>query len=62
MTENEILSFCNERLAAYKAPKSVEFRETLPKSTVGKLLRRVLADEEREKAASGTRRPRPRSP
>lgn len=46
-TEDEVLSFCKERLAAYKAPKTVEFREDLPKSTVGKLLRRVLADEER---------------
>ncbi len=53
VAETEVLSFCKERLAAYKAPKTVEFRETLPKSTVGKLLRRVLADEERERAATG---------
>ncbi|MDQ3636981.1 MAG: long-chain fatty acid--CoA ligase, partial [Actinomycetota bacterium] len=46
VTEMEIQAFCKERLAPYKAPKAVEFRETLPKSTVGKLLRRVLADEE----------------
>jgi long-chain acyl-CoA synthetase len=46
-SEEEVLAFCKERLAAYKAPKAVEFREELPKSTVGKLLRRVLADEER---------------
>jgi long-chain acyl-CoA synthetase len=46
-TEEEVLAFCKERLAAYKAPKTVEFRDELPKSTVGKLLRRVLADEER---------------
>jgi long-chain acyl-CoA synthetase len=45
-TEEEIVTFCKERLAAYKAPKSVEFREDLPKSAVGKLLRRVLVDEE----------------
>jgi long-chain acyl-CoA synthetase len=32
-------------LAAYKAPKIVEFREDLPKSTVGKILRKVLRDE-----------------
>ena len=50
-TEEEILAFCKERLAPYKAPKTVEFRDELPKSTVGKLLRRVLADEERAKAA-----------
>ena len=47
--EEEIIDFCKERLAAYKVPKSLEFRDELPKSTVGKLLRRVLADEEKEK-------------
>jgi long-chain acyl-CoA synthetase len=46
-TEEEVLDFCRERLAAYKVPKAVEFREELPKSAVGKLLRRVLVDEER---------------
>lgn len=51
-TEEEILAFCRERLAPYKTPKAVEFRDELPKSTVGKLLRRVLADE--EKAATKT--------
>jgi long-chain acyl-CoA synthetase len=51
-TEEGILDFCKERLAPYKVPKSVEFREELPKSTVGKMLRRVLADEEEAKAAS----------
>jgi long-chain acyl-CoA synthetase len=49
-TEEDVLAFCKERLAAYKAPKAVEFREELPKSAVGKLLRRVLVDEERAKA------------
>jgi long-chain acyl-CoA synthetase len=49
-TEEEILAFCKERLAPYKTPKAVEFREDLPKSAVGKLLRRVLVDEERAKA------------
>ena len=53
-TEDEVLAFCKERLATYKAPKSVEFREELPKSTVGKLLRRVLADEERARADAQT--------
>jgi long-chain acyl-CoA synthetase len=51
-TEEEVLAFCKERLAAYKAPKAVEFREELPKSAVGKLLRRVLVDEERAKTES----------
>jgi long-chain acyl-CoA synthetase len=48
-TEEEILAFCKERLAPYKAPRTVEFRDDLPKSAVGKLLRRVLVDEERAK-------------
>jgi long-chain acyl-CoA synthetase len=52
MTEEEILTFCKERLAPYKTPRAVEFRDELPKSTVGKLLRRVLADEEKAKEAT----------
>src|SRR5215218_5001939 len=51
-TEEEIMAFCKERLAAYKAPKAVEFRDDLPKSAVGKLLRRVLIDEERQKTGA----------
>jgi long-chain acyl-CoA synthetase len=51
-TEEDVLAFCKERLAAYKTPKAVEFREELPKSAVGKLLRRVLVDEEQAKATS----------
>ncbi|HSL01003.1 MAG TPA: long-chain fatty acid--CoA ligase [Rubrobacteraceae bacterium] len=54
VTEEELVAFCAERLAPYRVPKAVEFRNTLPKSTVGKLLRRVLADEERERAGVGT--------
>ena len=45
-TEEEIIDFCREKLAAYKVPKRVEFRDELPKSAVGKILRRVLRDEE----------------
>jgi long-chain acyl-CoA synthetase len=52
-TQEEILAFCKERLAAYKAPKSVEFRDELPKSTVGKMLRRVLAEEARAETTGG---------
>src|SRR3712207_5434164 len=51
-TEEDVLAFCKERLAAYKTPKAVEFREELPKSAVGKLLRRVLVDEERAKTGA----------
>ena len=46
MDESEIISFCKKRLAAYKVPKSVEFRKQLPTSAVGKVLRQVLRDEE----------------
>ena len=45
-TAEEIVRFCRERLAAYKVPKGIEFRTELPKSTIGKVLRRVLRDEE----------------
>jgi long-chain acyl-CoA synthetase len=45
-TVDEIRAYCRENLAAYKVPRHVEFRESLPKSTVGKVLRRVLAEEE----------------
>jgi long-chain acyl-CoA synthetase len=48
-TEEEILEFCKENMAGYKRPKIVEFRGTLPVSNVGKILRRVLRDEELEK-------------
>jgi long-chain acyl-CoA synthetase len=54
-TEEDVLAFCKERLAAYKTPKAVEFREELPKSAVGKLLRRVLVDEERAKTEATSR-------
>ncbi|MDQ3862303.1 MAG: long-chain fatty acid--CoA ligase [Actinomycetota bacterium] len=50
LTEEELISYCKENLAPYKVPRLVEFREELPKSAVGKLLKRVLADEERQKA------------
>ena len=48
-TEDEIISFCKEKLAAYKVPKLVEFRDALPKSAIGKILRKVLRAEEEAK-------------
>jgi long-chain acyl-CoA synthetase len=45
----ELLRWCRERLAPYEVPDSVEFRDMLPKSKVGKLLRRELREEERRK-------------
>ncbi len=51
-TDAEIIAFCRERLASFKAPRQVEFRKELPKSAIGKILRRTLRDEERAKAAA----------
>jgi long-chain acyl-CoA synthetase len=48
-TEQEIIEFCKQKLAAYKVPKLIEFREALPKSAVGKILRKILRDEEMAK-------------
>lgn len=44
--KEEIIKFCRQQLAKYKVPKQIEFRNDLPKSTVGKILRRVLVEEE----------------
>ncbi len=51
LSEQEVLDFCKEKLAAYKRPKIVEFRAELPKSPVGKILRKVLRDEEAARKA-----------
>jgi long-chain acyl-CoA synthetase len=45
LTEAELRAFCAEQLTAYKRPKRIEFRDALPKTPVGKILRRVLRDE-----------------
>lgn len=45
-SEQEIIDFCKERLASYKAPRTVEFRAELPKTLVGKVLRRELREQE----------------
>jgi long-chain acyl-CoA synthetase len=45
-SEEEITRFCKEHLAAYKVPKAIAFIDELPKSTVGKILRRKLRDME----------------
>jgi long-chain acyl-CoA synthetase len=45
LTKDDLLAFCKEQLTGYKRPKYVEFRETLPKTNVGKILRRELRDE-----------------
>jgi long-chain acyl-CoA synthetase len=48
---DDLKKWCKERLAPYKVPHYIEFRDMLPKSKVGKLLRRTIRDEERRKAA-----------
>jgi long-chain acyl-CoA synthetase len=45
----EIIQYCSTRLAKFKVPKMVEFRGSLPKTLIGKILRRVVVDEERKK-------------
>lgn len=49
VSEEEIIEWCREGLARYKVPKFVEFREELPKTMIGKILRRQLMDEEVKK-------------
>jgi len=49
-TREEIREFCRDKLARYKIPTHIEFRDELPKTMVGKVLRRVLVEEEKKKA------------
>ena len=52
-TAEEIVAFCKLHLAPFKVPRMVEFRADLPKTAVGKYLRRVLVEEEKAKAKAG---------
>ena len=45
LTGEQLMDFCKQQLTAYKKPKHIEFRDTLPKSNVGKILRRELREE-----------------
>ena len=47
-TVDEIRAFCKEKMAAYKVPNHIEFRTELPKTTVGKILRRELVRQHKE--------------
>ena len=49
----ELIKWCRDRLAPYKVPGYIEFRDMLPKSKVGKLLRREIRDEERRRLSKG---------
>jgi long-chain acyl-CoA synthetase len=46
-----VIKFCQEQLTGYKVPKHIEFRTDLPKTNVGKILRRQLRDEKKAEAA-----------
>jgi long-chain acyl-CoA synthetase len=48
LTEQDVKSWCSDKLAKYKVPSQVEFRDELPKTTVGKILRRELVREHKE--------------
>jgi len=45
VTEEAVIAYCKDNLTGYKCPKSVEFRDDLPKTNVGKILRRKLREE-----------------
>ncbi|BCS89511.1 long-chain-fatty-acid--CoA ligase [Pseudodesulfovibrio sediminis] len=47
LTRGDVIAYCREKLANYKVPRQVEFRTELPKTMVGKVLRRALRDEEK---------------
>ncbi len=49
LTEKELVAYCRENLTGYKIPRDIEWREELPKTNVGKILRRVLKEEEKGK-------------
>ena len=51
-TEQEIIDFCKIHLAMFKVPTAVDFRKELPKTLVGKVLRRVLVEEEKAKLST----------
>ena len=49
LTKEELIAFCRSELTAYKVPKDIEFRDELPKSNVGKILRRELREQAQNK-------------
>ncbi|MER2028251.1 MAG: long-chain-fatty-acid--CoA ligase [Solibacillus sp.] len=51
VTDKELNEYCRKNLAAYKVPRFYEFRQELPKTAVGKILRRTLIEEEKQKMA-----------
>ena len=59
---DEIKQFCKQHLAPYKVPRDIEFRTELPKTMVGKVLRRVLVEEEKQKQAAKSAPKSPEQP
>ncbi|WP_028783396.1 AMP-binding protein [Thalassobacillus devorans] len=57
VTEQELNDFCRKHMAAYKVPRVYEFRNELPKTAVGKILRRTLIEEEKNKQGTGSTEP-----
>jgi long-chain acyl-CoA synthetase len=55
-TADEIVAWCRDEggLTGYRVPKDIEFRDSLPETLIGKVLRRVLQEEERQRAASAS--------
>jgi long-chain acyl-CoA synthetase len=51
LTAEDVIRFCHEQLTGYKVPKHIEFRTDLPKTNVGKILRRQLREEKKAAAA-----------
>ncbi|RPI49092.1 MAG: AMP-dependent synthetase, partial [Acidobacteria bacterium] len=56
-TIDELRAYCRQHLAPYKTPAYVEFRDSLPKTMAGKVLRRILVEEDKEAFGSGLQAP-----
>jgi long-chain acyl-CoA synthetase len=54
VTEQDVIDYCRDNLTGYKRPKLIEFRDELPKTNVGKILRRALREEELSKLAASS--------
>ena len=54
ITEADVIKYCRENLTGYKVPKEIEFRDDLPKTNVGKILRRELREEELARTAGSS--------
>jgi len=57
LSEKDIIAYCKKNLTAYKVPRTIEFRDELPMTPVGKILRRVLKDEEQAKREAKSKNP-----